>query len=176
MYKFGENNYSYEFDILAKPDYIAKSFNVNKSAKNIDKCNFYLNYWNKLLDNISNNGLKNELYVVPGGRSCSFTRHKINNICIIQSAIYRSKDEVRINLSYFNENITNKDKFIKKLQSDINEQLNLNFEYDISQVKNGKDKLTISMKYNNSIDETVDWMSENIDKVYNFLIDYKVVK
>ena len=54
IYKFDNERFLYEFNVIAKPDYIEKTINSLLSEKSIETKNIYLEYWNKLNENLPN--------------------------------------------------------------------------------------------------------------------------
>lgn len=160
IYKFDDDNYSYEFNIVAKPDYIEKTINSSLSEKSIATRNIYLNYWNKFKDLLTPE-LQNILYIAQRGQNYSPIKNTLKNIGINPSISLKSKI-ARLQ-------IFDKDNMLDDIKDYLNSELHIEFNKENGKRDKKLEYLYITKSYDNNPEETLKWLSDILIKVYKCL-------
>jgi hypothetical protein len=165
VYKFDNDNYSYEFNVIAKPDYIEKSINSSLSEKSIETHNLYLTYWETFKEELTS-PLKDIIYIAGRGQNYAPITKKINNVSLNPSISLKGK---YARLQVFAHNDVNID--------DVQIYLNDNTKYEFIKENGKRDKsleyLYTIIEYSNDAFETIKPFSELITNVYDALKNYK---
>lgn len=166
VYKFDTNNYSYEFNIIAQPDYIEKTINSSLSEKSIKTRNIYLSYWESFRS-LLNDNIQKYLYIAPRGQNYAPITKKINNISLNPNISLKSK-YVRLQLFAHDDKIS-----LDDLSNYLEKSTGYKFDKENGKRDKNLEYLYIIQNFNDDINESLKSYSTLVNIVFNSLNDYK---